>query len=148
MRNKIYQCLYLLFVAALLSGCAAIAALPFLSYLPVVGAGYQGYVVWKSGEATKYYAFDQETTYRAVMRAGKQLKLEAEGTKSVSKEEYTIEIKGNVPMHIEISLHEKGVTAVVITVSTFGDKNYVELFFRLVDENLSKEAVAGEKKVQ
>ncbi|MCE5264507.1 MAG: DUF3568 domain-containing protein [Deltaproteobacteria bacterium] len=148
MRYRIFQLLCLLLVSALLSGCAVIAALPFVSYLPVVGAGYQGYVVWKSGEATKYYAFDLDTTYQAVMRAAKQLKLEAEGTKSVSREEYTIETKGNVPMHIEISPYEKGVTAVVITISTFGDKNYVELFYRLVDENLPRETAAGEKKAQ
>ena len=42
-----------------------------------MGPAYEGYVIWKSGEATKYYAFDLGTTYRAVMRASDQLKLEA-----------------------------------------------------------------------
>jgi hypothetical protein len=40
-----------------------------------MGSAYKGYVVWKSGEATKYYAFDLDTTDRAVMRASDQPKL-------------------------------------------------------------------------
>ena len=32
-----------------------------------MGSAYEGYVFWKSGKATKYYAFDLETTYKAVM---------------------------------------------------------------------------------
>jgi len=50
-----------------------------------MGSAYEGYVVWKSGEATKYYAFDLDTTYRAVMRTSVQLKLEATLIKSAPK---------------------------------------------------------------
>ncbi|MHB9098503.1 MAG: hypothetical protein ACYC5X_11865, partial [Syntrophales bacterium] len=66
MRKKIAAPLSLFYVTALLlSGCAAPAC---LSFLPITGSAYEGYVAWTSGEATKYYAFDIETTYRAVMR--------------------------------------------------------------------------------
>src|SRR4030042_3693954 len=133
MRNRIFQLLSLFLVTALLSGCTA---LPFLSFLPVMGSAYEGYVVWKSGEATKYYAFDLDTTYRAVMRASDQLKLEATVIKSAPKEGYSLETKGNVPMHIDILPLEKSITTVVISIPTFGDKHYVELFYKLVDDNL------------
>jgi hypothetical protein len=59
-------------------------------------------VVWKSGKATKYYAFDLDTTYRAVMRASDHLKLETTLVKSLPMEEYSLKTKGNVPMHINI----------------------------------------------
>jgi hypothetical protein len=124
------------------------AALPFFSFLPVMGSAYEGYVVWKSGEATKYYAFDLDTTYQAVMRASDQLKLETTVTKSAPKEGYTIETKGNVPMSIDILPLKQGVTTVVINISTFGDKKYVELFFTLVDDNLPKKATVGKEKTQ
>lgn len=113
-----------------------------------MGSAYEGYVVWKSGEATKYYAFDLDTTYQAVMRASDQLKLETTVTKSAPKEGYTIETKGNVPMSIDILPLKQGVTTVVINISTFGDKKYVELFFTLVDDNLPKKATAGKEKTQ
>ncbi|MHB8907625.1 MAG: DUF3568 family protein [Syntrophales bacterium] len=144
MRKKIAAPLSLFYVTALLlSGCAAPAC---LSFLPITGSAYEGYVAWTSGEATKYYAFDIETTYRAVMRTSDQLKLETTVIKSVPKERYTLQTKGNTPMHIDIVPLEKGVTTVVINISAFGDKHYVELFYRLVDENLPRKAAGGKEK--
>jgi hypothetical protein len=145
MGNRIFPLLAPFFVAALISGCAA---LPCLSLLPITGSAYEGYVVWKSGEATTYYAFDLDTTYRAVMRASDQLKLEAKLIKSGPKEGYSLETKGNVPMHIDILPIEKSVTTVVISIPTFGDKHYVELFYRLVDDNLPKKTAVGKEKTQ
>jgi len=145
MRNRIFPRFALFLVTTLLSGCAA---LPFFSFLPIMGSGYEGYVIWKSGEATKYYAFDLDTTYRAVTRASHQLKLEATLIKSAPKEGYSLETKGNVPMHIDILPLEKSVTTVVISIPTFGDKHYVELFYRTVDDNLPRKAAVGREKTQ
>jgi hypothetical protein len=124
--------------------------LPFLPFLPVMGSVYDGYVVWKSGKATKYYAFDLDTTYRAVMQASDQLKIEATLIKSAPKEGYSLEIKENVPMpmHIDILPLEKSfsVTTVVIKIPILGDKQYVELFYKLVDDNLPKKATVCKEK--
>jgi hypothetical protein len=143
MRNGIFPRLALFLVAALLSGCAA---LPLFSFFPMMGSGYEGYVIWKSGEATKYYAFDLDTTYRAVMRASDQLKLEVTLIKSAPKEEYSLETKGNVPMHIDILPLKKSVTTVVVRIPIFGDKHYVELFYKHVDDNLPNKASADKEK--
>jgi len=147
MRNRIFSHLALFLVTTLLSGCAVV---PFLPFLPVMGTAYDGYVVWKSGKATKYYAFDLDTTYRAVMRASDQLKIKSTLIKSAPKEGYFLEIKENVPMHIDILPLEKNVsvTTVVISISIFGDKQYVELFYKLVDDNLTKKADVGKEKTQ
>ena len=93
-----------------------------------------------SGEAAKYYAFDLETTYKAVMQASDQLKIEATLTNSVPKEKYSLETKGNIPMHIDIIRLKKSVTSVITSIPAFGDKHYVELFYKLVDDNLPKKA--------
>jgi len=147
MRNRIFPRLALFLVTALLSGCAV---LPLLPFLPVLGSVYEGYVVWKAGKATKYYAFDLDTTYRAVMRASDQLKIEATLIKSAPKEGYSLEIEENVPMHIDILPLEKNVsvTTVVIRIPIFGDKQYVELFYKLVDDNLPKREAVGKEKTQ
>ena len=147
MRNRIFPRLALLLVTALLSGCAVIPLLPFV---PVMGSVYEGYVVWKSGRAIKYYALDLDTTYRAVMRASDQLKIEATLLKSAPKEGYSLEIKGNAPMHIDILPLEKNVsvTTVVIRTPIFGDKQYVQLFYKLVDDNLPKGEAVGKEKTQ
>ena len=148
MRHGIFPLVALLLVTASLSGCTV---LPCLSFLPMMGsASYEGYVVWKSGEATKYYAFDLDTTYRAVMRASDELKLEATAMKLAPKEGYSLEIKGNAPMHIDILPLEKNVsvTTVVIRTPIFGDKQYVQLFYKLVDDNLPKGEAVGKEKTQ
>ena len=117
----------------LLAGCAAI---PILSFF--VGSGYEGYTVWKSGEATRYYSFDLDTTHKAVMKASKEMNLEVKISKSSPKEGYSMDTVVNVPMHIDILPIKKKVTAVVTSIPTFGDKNYVELFYKTVDNNLPK----------
>jgi len=149
MRNRRFSRLALFLVAALLSGCAVV---PFLPFLPVMGSAYDGYVVWKSGKATKYYTFDLDMTYRAVMQACDQLKIESTLIKSAPKKGYFLKTKGTVPvpMHIDILPLEKSVavTTVVIRISMFGDKQYVELFYRLVDDNLYKKAAVDKEKTQ
>jgi hypothetical protein len=142
MRNRTVPCLALFLVAALLSGCAA---LPFFS---VMGSAYSGYVVWNSGEATKYYAFDLDTTYRAVMQASNQLKIETRLIKSAPEEGYSLEAKGKFPMHIDIIPLDKNVTKVVTSIPKFGDKHYVELFYSFVDDNLPKKSTVGKDKTK
>jgi len=51
-------------------------------------------------------------------------------------------------MDIDILPLEKSVTTVVIRIPIFGDKHYVELFYRLVDDNLPKKAAVGKGKTQ
>ena len=127
MRNRIFPRLALFLVTALLSGCAV---LPFLPFLPVMGSAYEGYVVWKSGKATKYYAFDLDTTYRAVMQASDQLKLEATLIKSAPKEGYSLETKGNVPMHIDIlPLEKSAVSPQSSSVSLYSEISITSNYF-------------------
>jgi hypothetical protein len=84
------------------------------------------------------------------MQASNQLKIETTLIKSAPQEGYSLEIKRNIPMHIDILPLEKNVsvTTVVISISIFGDKQYVELFYRLVDDNLTKKAAVGKEKTQ
>ena len=66
MRNRIFPRLALFLVAVLLSGRAA---LPCLSFLPIMGSAYEGYVVWKSSEATKKVDINAENTMISVLKS-------------------------------------------------------------------------------
>ena len=144
MRNRILPLLALFLVTILLSGCAV------LPFFPIIGPAYDGYGFWNSGKATKYYAFDLDTTYLAVMRAADQMKLETTLIKSVPLEGYSLEIKRNIPMRIDILPLEKNVsvTRVIVSISVFGDKQYVELFYKLIDDNLPKREALSKGKPQ
>lgn len=63
-----------------------------------------------------------------------------------AQEGYSLETKGNIPMHIDVLPLKKSVPTVVISIPAFGDKHYVELFYSLVDDNLPKKAAVGKEK--
>ena len=126
--------------AGSLSGCAAVPLLGVTSVeiIPVVGASYQGYTIWRGRESTRYYNNDLETTYQAVKKATEQLKLETVIQNPASGNARLLETMGNHNMQIDVSEAEINLTKVAITIELFGDKQYVELFYRTVDDNLRK----------
>lgn len=132
MIRKLFVCAALFIASCLSSGCA-VAPL-----LPVVGAAYQGYSVWKGGEVTNYYAYDLETTFTAVKQTIAQIKLETSAPAQPEKG-YAVETKGNNPMQITVTPSEKNLTKVSIRFSVIsGDKQFAEFFFKNVENNLTK----------
>ncbi len=124
-----------LFATSLLSGCAVLGLIPFI---PVVGGSYQGYTVWKGRESSKYYTHDSKTVCLAVKQSCEQLILETVIQNPVSENGCSMETKGNYPMEINVSHVEKNLTKVVITIALFGDKQYAELLYRTIDDNVPK----------
>lgn len=125
----------LLLATSLLSGCAVVALIPFI---PVIGGSYQGYIVWKGRESSKYYTYDIKTVFQAVKQSCEHLKLETVIQHPVSENECSLETKGNYPIKINVSAVEKNITKVVITIALFGDKQYAELLYRTIDDNIPK----------
>ena len=140
MTKSIILIVSLFLTTSLLSGC------PAVQMLPVIGASYEGYVVWKRGESTRYYAYDLERTYQAVKRSCEQLKLKAESQNLGSGKGYFLETRGDHPMEIDVLPFEKSFTSVVIKVGLFGDKQYVEFFYRVVDGNITTKAADDKEK--
>jgi len=135
MIKRIILIVSLFLAASIISGCAA------APILPVLGASYQGYTVWKGRESTRYYASNLETTYEAVTQSCEQLKLDTVIQNPASKNEHFLETKGNHPMRINVLFVEINLTKIVITIDLFGDKQYVELFYKTVDNNIPKKEV-------
>ena len=140
MIKRMIRIVFLLLAASLISGCAVFPILPFF------GASYQGYTVWEGRESTRYYASDLDTTYQAVKRSCEQLNLETVIQKQASGHGYSLETKGNHLMQIHVQPVETNLTKIVITIALFGDKPYVELFYRTVDDNIPKKKVLTKEK--
>jgi len=126
---------FLLLASSLLSGCAVLGLIPFI---PVIGGSYQGYTVWKGRESSKYYTYDSKTVCQAIKQSCEQLILETVIQNPVSENGCSLETKGNYPMEINVSHVEKNLTKVVITIALFGDKQYAELLYRTIDDNVPK----------
>jgi len=140
MTKSIILIVSLFLTAGLLSGC------PAVQMLPVIGASYEGYVVWKRGQSTRYYAYDLDRTYQAVKLSCEQLKLKAEIQNLGSGKGYFLQTWGDHRMEIDVLPFEKGLTSVVINIGVFGDKEYVEFFYRIVDGNIAAKAADDKEK--
>lgn len=123
---------FLFLALSLLSGCE-IAPLVSLA-----GGSYQGYTIWKGRESSKYYPYDSKVVCQAVKKSCEHLKLETVITNPVSDNGCTMETKGNYPMEISVSYIEKNIAKVVITIALFGDKEYAELLYGTIGNNIPR----------
>ena len=126
---------FLLLAASLLSGCACLGSIPFF---PAIGGSYEGYTVWQGRQSSKYYTYEVKTICQVVRQSCEQLKLEAVIQNPVSVYGCALETKGNYRMEINVSNVGKNLTKVVITIALFGDKQYAELLYRTIDDNIPK----------
>lgn len=124
----------ILLVLVTFSGCTAALA-PILG-----GAGMiaEGYIIWKDGEATKYYNTDLETTYRAVKHAAVQLNLRVVTDKhDPSPNGYSLIVGEKDKFKVKVVPAKENITRVSIRINFMGDKPYAELFYKTIDDNLN-----------
>jgi hypothetical protein len=130
--KKIIWCACLFFAVNIIWGCGIV---PFI---PAVGTtAYDGYVGWKGHQAVKYYADDIATMRRAVMQSSRQLHLKIVN-ESTDKNGYSLELECKEPLQIEILPFEKKVTKVMIKISMFGDRQFADFFYQMIDANIAK----------
>ena len=87
--------------------------------------------LWKNGEGTKYYDYEQKTVYNSAKHVFQQLNLpitqdNGKELKAGTKDRFTVRVtkcQGNI-------------TRVSIRVNFMGDKEYAKLIFKCMDEQL------------
>ncbi len=119
---------FLLLAAGPLWGCSVAPQL--------IGASHEAYVVWKDRESSRYYTYDVKTVCQSIKRSCDQLKLETLIQDATSENGCFLETKGKYPMEIKASPVEKNLTEVVVTIELFGDKQYAEVLYRTVDNDM------------
>lgn len=93
-----------------------------------------GVILWKEGEAHKYYNDDIKVIYRSTKSALKDLGYEI--TKDESRKEgYYIVAGKEDRFKISILKTKPHITEVKIRVNFMGDKPYAELVYRQIDTN-------------
>ena len=128
------------------------------------GIAYQMYVTWKDGEAKKYYEYSGELMQDATIRAIKKMKLPVAITKDVAPPkkhllmngiipdvkfgDYTISAGHNDRFRIKVIEVESNITRVTIRVNTMGDKEYAELLYKMIDEQVNIVDFTTKKKVK
>ena len=113
------------------SGCGTVFMAP-------VSAIVQGYVMWKDGEATKYYNTDIDTTYRSLKHATDKLNLKIiADDQNKNKKGYNLIIGDKDKFKIKITPTKDNITQLKIKINFMGNKPYAELLYKTIDDNLN-----------
>jgi hypothetical protein len=124
--------LYILFPLFLLNFCGCD---PIVT--PIINIGIQAAVMWKEGEAQKYYDFESATVYRAAKHASENLQLPILKDEPQEGNSYYLSLGQNDRFSVHISKIERNITLVKVRVNFMGDKPYAELFYKNIDNELS-----------
>ena len=101
-----------------------------------IGPAIQGIVYWIKGEAHKYYEEDADVVYRATKHALNDLNLPI-SKDEITNKRYVIDAGEDNRFHIKIETTDKDLTRLNIRVNFMGDKDYAELIYKKVDENIN-----------
>ncbi len=122
--------LILLLFCPTFMGCAVA---PFI-VSPIV----TGVIVWKDGEARKYYNEGLGSIYRATKSSLKELNLQISEDKTLQNGDfYLVADKENSSFKITIRQVKPNITEVKIRVGFMGDKPYAEFLFDHIDLNVN-----------
>lgn len=112
-----------IFIIFFISGCSAL----FLAS-PIIS----GIIMWKQGEAKKYYEEDYQLVVRSVKKTIKKYNLSVKKQKDY-KNEYVVVAGNNDRFKISV-IKESSYTLVCIRINFFGDKNLTELIYKTIDD--------------
>lgn len=112
----------------------------FLSTIGCTGIDFitpivTGVVMWQEGEAHKYYEYNADTIFRASKRALEKMNLEVKEAEQDGTD-YSMIGGNNNKFSIKISQIEPEITKLSLRINFMGDKNYAELFYKHVDEEV------------
>lgn len=116
-----------LFLPLSIGGCAAA---PFI-VSPIV----TGVIMWKEGEARKYYNEEAHTMYRATKISLKDLDHPIIKDESDKKGGYSLTAGEGDKFHITIRQVKPHIAEVKVRINFMGDKPYAELLYRQIDSN-------------
>jgi hypothetical protein len=122
--------LILLLFCPIFMGCAVAP----LIISPIV----TGVIVWKEGEARKYYNEGLGSIYRATKNSLKEINLQISEDKTLKNGDfYLVADKENSSFKITIRQIKPNITEVKIRVGFMGDKPYAEFLFDHIDLNVN-----------
>ena len=133
MKNALISSIFFLAtLGILLPGCGPIS--PLSPVEPLI----QFYLVWKDGEATKYYRYDSDVVYRAMKRSCREMgyTIERDDAPSNAGNYYVVAGHGD-RFKIKVEQVKRNISRMKIHVNFLGDKPYAELICNEIDRELN-----------
>jgi hypothetical protein len=130
-----------------ITGCWAASS---LVSVPFSIAG-NGYIAWRNGEAFKYYPYNKDIMSRATQRAFNRMGLtvlnvyrnDTDGCECLwirfydRSQGYAMLAGNNNAFNLNIDQKEQNISIVRCRVDFWGDKSYVELLYKYIDEEIN-----------
>ncbi len=104
---------------------------------PLTSPIIQGVIMWKEGEAHKYYNLDSDSMYRAVKRTAINIGYPITRDDLPDGGSFYMIVGENDRLKINIQSVERNVTKVSIRVNIMGDKPYAEMFYDKLDTEVN-----------
>lgn len=117
-----------LIILPLLFGCGPATML--------VGPAVTGVVYWVNGEAHKYYNESPNILYRATKHSLNELSIPITKDEPKDNTFYILAGEGN-KFSFHITPAEKNLSKVSLRINILGDKDYAELIYKKIDEQLN-----------
>ena len=103
----------------------------------LIGPAVNFFLVWKNGEAIKYYRYDSGTVYRAAKRSALEMGLPIITDDDEADNNYYFTAGENNRFKIKVIPVESNVCKLNVRINFMGDKDYAEAFYDRVDQELS-----------
>jgi hypothetical protein len=123
-----------LFLSLFISGCGTGIG-TFVS--PIVSGAAGGYIYWKGGEAIKYYDYDSKIINKSACRAFKQMGLPVTKQQKKGENGFYIIAGDKDRFKVQVTPAQDNITRVTVRVNFLGDKPYVELFYKYLDDQIN-----------
>lgn len=127
MKKLLNIVIFFVFCVPIFVGCSAAMLVS-----PIVS----GVIMWVEGEAHKYYPYDVDVVYRASKRALEDMGMEITEDQDCI-DGYHITAGAYDKFKINIVQAKKDITRLNLRINFMGDKEYAELFYSKVDDQLS-----------
>jgi len=124
MRKRVF---FLFFLTMFVPACGG-AELFLMPIAPIV----QFYLIWKDGEAIKYYNVNTEIVYRAVKRNCENLGYNILEDDNDDEGRYYVVAKNDNKFKLKVQSVDNQ-TCVKLRINFMGDKPYAEMFFKELD---------------
>lgn len=128
MKKLLHFVCFICFFGIFLSGCSTV---------PIIGPIITGIVMWKDGEASKYYNEEAHTLYRSVKISLEELNYQIFSDENLKDGGNYIVAGDNDKFKIFIRQVKPHITEVKIRVNFLGDKPYADLLYEQIDLNTS-----------
>ena len=122
MKNTLIFLIFMIFF----SGC---------QFVPLFSPIITGIIIWKEGQAQKYYEINTSIMYRCVKNSLHDLNIKITKDQK-NKNGYYLQAENKDTFYIHIYYVKKDVSNVAIRINTFGNKSYTELIYQKIDSNM------------